>query len=170
MDGGAWWATVHGVTKSRTWLSDFTITFHFHALEKEMAAHSSVLDLRIPGMGEPGKLPSMGLHRVGHDWSDLAAAEQWTLSTQALQPLYQNNPISIVFIWLIISLGKKKDTMVKTGLKTSIVCNWIRKWQPMPVVLPRESCRRRQWHPTPVLLLGKSHGRRSLVGCSPWGR
>ena len=67
MDGGAWWAAIHGVTKSRTRLSDFTFTFHFHALEKEMAAHSSVLAWRIPGTGEPGGLPSMGSHRVGHD-------------------------------------------------------------------------------------------------------
>ena len=67
MDGGAWWATVHGVAKSRTRLSDFTFTFHFHALEKEMATHSSVLAWRIPGLGEPGGLPSMGSHRVGHD-------------------------------------------------------------------------------------------------------
>ena len=74
MDGGAWWATVRGVAKSRTRLSDFTFTFHFHALEKKMATHSSVLAWRIPGMGEHGGLPSMGLHRVGHDWSDLAAA------------------------------------------------------------------------------------------------
>ena len=75
MDGGAWWAAVHGVAKSRTWLSDFTFTFHeFHALEKEMATHSSILAWRIPGMEEPGGLPSMGSHRVGHDWSDLAAA------------------------------------------------------------------------------------------------
>ena len=65
---------VHGVVKSRTRLSGFTFTFHFHALEKEMATHSSVLAWGIPGMGEPGGLPSMGLHRVGHDWSDLAAA------------------------------------------------------------------------------------------------
>ena len=80
MDGGAWWAAVHGVTKSRTRLSNFPFTFHFHALEKEMATHSSVLAWRIPGTGEPGGLawripgagepgglPSMGLHRVGHD-------------------------------------------------------------------------------------------------------
>ena len=74
MDRGAWWAAVHGVAKSRTRLSDFTFTFHFHALEKEMATHSSVLAWRIPGMGESGGLPSMGSHRVGHYWSDLAAA------------------------------------------------------------------------------------------------
>ena len=67
MDGGAWWAAVHGVAKSRTQLSDLTFTFHFHALEKEMATHSSVLAWRIPGTGEPGGLPSMGSHRVGHD-------------------------------------------------------------------------------------------------------
>ena len=74
MDRGAWWAAVHGVAESWTWLSDFTFTFHFHALEKEMATHSSVLAWRMSGTGEPGGLPSMGSHRVGHDWSDLAAA------------------------------------------------------------------------------------------------
>ena len=65
MDGGAWWAAVHGVTKSRTRLSGFTFTFHFYAWEKVMATHSSVLAWRIPGMGKPGGLPSMGSHRVG---------------------------------------------------------------------------------------------------------
>ena len=72
MDRGAWWAAVHGVAKSRTRLSDFTFTFLFHALEKEMATHSSILAWRIPGTAEPGGLPSMGSHRVGHDSSDLA--------------------------------------------------------------------------------------------------
>ena len=67
MDGGAWWAAVHGVPRSWTRLSDFTFTFHFHALEEEMATHSKVLAWRIPGMGEPGGLLSMGSHRVGHD-------------------------------------------------------------------------------------------------------
>ena len=74
MDRGAWWATVLGVAKNQTRLNDFTFIFHFHALEKEMATHSSVLAWRIPGTGEPGGLPSMGSHRVGHDLSDLAAA------------------------------------------------------------------------------------------------
>ena len=67
MDGGAWWAAVHGVAEGCTRLSDFTFTFHFHALEKEMATHSSVLAWRISGTGEAGGLPSMELHRVGHD-------------------------------------------------------------------------------------------------------
>ena len=67
MDGGAWWAGVRGVAKSQTRLSNFTFTFHFYALEEEMATHSSVLAWRIPGMGEPDGLPSLGLHRVGHD-------------------------------------------------------------------------------------------------------
>ena len=67
MDGRAWYAAVHGVTKSRTQLSNFIFIFHFPSLEKEMATHSSVLAWRILGMGEPGGLPSMGLHRVGHD-------------------------------------------------------------------------------------------------------
>ena len=67
MDGGAWWAAVHGVAKSWTRLRDFTFIFNFYALEKEMATHSSVLAWRIPGTGEPGGLPSLGSHRVGHD-------------------------------------------------------------------------------------------------------
>ena len=74
MDGGAWWAAVHEVAKSGTRLSDFTFPFHFHALEKEMAARSSVLAWRIPGTGEPGGLPSMGLHRVGHNLAAAVAA------------------------------------------------------------------------------------------------
>ena len=74
MEGGAWWAAVHGVAKSRARLSDLTFTSHFHALGREMATHPNVLAWRIPGMGEPGGLPSMRSHRVGHDRHDLAAA------------------------------------------------------------------------------------------------
>ena len=80
MDGGAWWAAVHGVAQSWTRLSDFTFTFHFYALEKEMATNSSILAWRIPGMEEPGGLPSTGSHRAGHDWIDLAAAAAALLS------------------------------------------------------------------------------------------
>ena len=74
MEGGAWKAAVHGVAEGQTWLNDFTFTFHFNALEKDMATHSRVLAWRIPGTREPGGLQSMGSHRVGHDWRDLAAA------------------------------------------------------------------------------------------------
>ena len=74
MNGGVWKAAVHGVTEGWTRLSDFTFTFHFHALEKEMASHSSVLAWRIPGTGEPGGLPSMESYKVRHDRSNLAAA------------------------------------------------------------------------------------------------
>ena len=92
MGRGAWKAAVHGVTESRTRLSDFTFTFHFYALEKEMATHSSVLAWKIPGRGKPGGLPSMGSHRVGHYWSDLAAAA-------AATPLYlfHHDTISCIF-------------------------------------------------------------------------
>ena len=89
----AWWAAGNGVAKSRTQLSDFTFTFHFHALEKEMATHSSVLAWRIPG-------PSMGLHRVRHEWSDLAAAAMplnlslFKMNLSALQPPHQSPPRS----------------------------------------------------------------------------
>ena len=82
MDGGAWEAAVHGVAKSWVWLNDFTFTFHFYALEKEMATHSSVLAWRIPGTGEPGGLPSLRSYRVGHDWRDLAAAEKQKVHDQ----------------------------------------------------------------------------------------
>ena len=84
MDGGAWWAAVHGVAESRTRLSDLSFTFHFHALEKEMATHSSTLAWRIPGTEESVGLPSMGSHRVGHDWSDLAAAAMITYWAPAI--------------------------------------------------------------------------------------
>ena len=92
MDRGFWQAAVQGVAKSRTRLSNFTFTFHFHALEKEMASHSSVLAWWIPGTGDPGGLPSMGSHRVGHDWSNLAAAvrmwfsELWPLAWHKALP------------------------------------------------------------------------------------
>ena len=97
MDGGAWKAAVHGVARSRTRLSDFTFTSHFHALEKEMASHSSVLAWRIPGTREPGGLLSLGWHRVGHDWSDLAAAAASNVDKKSLSfplPWEFQTPIS----------------------------------------------------------------------------
>ena len=99
MEGGAWWAAVHGVTKSQTRLSDFTFTFHFHALEKKMATHSSVLAWRIPGMGEPGGLLSMGSHRVRHDWSDLAAEPTQNLSTHNLNVVIVNTCTALEWLW-----------------------------------------------------------------------
>ena len=92
MDREAWQATVHGVAKSWTQLSDFTFTFHFHALEKEMATHSGVLAWRIPGMGEPGGLPSLGLHRVGHRLKRLSSSsmygcESWTIKKAEMKLL-----------------------------------------------------------------------------------
>ena len=90
MDRGAWWAAVHGVAQSRAWLRDFTFTFHFHALEKEMATHSSVLAWGIPGKGEPGGLPSMGSHRE----SDTTEA------TQRLQQQQQLRRGSTPFLWM----------------------------------------------------------------------
>ena len=95
MDGGAWWAAVHGVSKSRTRLSDFTFPFHFHALEKEMATHFSVLAWRIPGTGEPGWLPSMGSHRVGHNWRNLAAAAVWPVNC-LLRALSETDDIFLI--------------------------------------------------------------------------
>ena len=114
MDGGAWWAAVHGVTKSRTRLSDFTFIFHFHALEKEMATHSSVLAWRIPEIGQPGGLPSMESHRVGHDWSDLAAA--------AVFP-----PHKIKKLWKGISLVRQrvKDRWIPTSFSWSLPCKGL---------------------------------------------
>ena len=92
MGRGARWAAVHRVAKSWTWLSDFIFTFHFHALEKEMATHSTTLAWRIPGMGEPSGLPSMRSHRVGHNWSDLAAAAAAAACTCSW---------GVLFIWIL---------------------------------------------------------------------
>ena len=105
---------VHGIAKNWTRLSNFTFTFHFHALEKEMATHSSVLAWRIPGMGEPGGLPSMGSHRVGHDWSGLAAAAAATASTinQNRIPKFAN------FQNYLTKLGSLKHNAVLTQAST----------------------------------------------------
>ena len=101
MDGEAWKAVAHGVTKSRTRLSIFTFTFHFHTLEKTMATHSSVLSWRIPGTEEPGGLQSMGSHRVGQDWSDLAAAAATnTVRLHVRSGLYFAVLLSLSYIWL----------------------------------------------------------------------
>ena len=106
MDGGAWWAAVHGVAEGRTRLSDFPFTFYVHALEKEMATHSSVLAWRIPGTGEPGGLLSLGSHRVRHDWSDLAAAAAAAEWNQ--HHLFVNKTLHlpvIFFMWTSMTLS-----------------------------------------------------------------
>ena len=103
MDREAWHAAIHGVAKSWIWLSDFTFTFHFHALEKEMATHSSVLAWRIPGTGEPGGLLSMRLHRVGHSWSDLAAATAVFFTVQLSHPYVTTGKTMVLTRWTFVS-------------------------------------------------------------------
>ena len=161
MDGGAWWAAVHGITKSQTRLSDFTFTFHFHALEKEMATHSGVLAWRIPGMGEPGGLPFVGSHRVGHDWSDLATA-----AAAKYQPreLYQWKMVKKEPLKILFSIFKKFWILTK-GLQQSRAHYSFFQWR-LNLSRKSEFCGvstwpltwKRQWQPTPVLWPGKSHG------------
>ena len=127
MDGGAWKAVVHGVTKSRTRLSDFTFTFYFHALEKEMATHSSVLAWRTPGIGEPGGLLSMGLHRVGHDRSNLAAAA----AARMLAPFPDDASGKEIHLPMQEMQEKRLDPWVRK-------IPWSRKWQPTSVFLPEK--------------------------------
>ena len=154
MDGGAWKAAVHGVAGSRTRLSDFPFTFHFHALEKEMATHSSVLAWRIPGMGKPSGLPSMGSHRVRHDWSDLALAiaiygegNGTHSSTLAWKIPWTEEPGRLQSMG---SLRVGHDWATSLSLFTFL--HWRRKWQPTPVFLP-----------------GETQGLGNLVGCHLWG-
>ena len=121
---------------SRTRLSNFTFTFHFHALEKELATHSSVLALRIPGTGEPSRLPSMGSHRVRHDWSDLAAAAAVTLRGFLCGSVVENLPAIAGFagdMGLIPWLGRSPER---------------KKWKPTPVFLPGKFVGRGTWQTT----------------------
>ena len=145
---GAWWAAVHGVDKSWTRLSDFTFTFLFNALEKEMATHSSALAWRIPGMGEPGGLPSMGSHRVRHDWSDWAAAAAAGMS-------WSNSYCKIISALLI---RKSFSWILIEQCITSRFNPWVRKipW-------------RREWLPSLVFFPVESPGQKSLVGYSLLG-
>ena len=120
MDGGAWWAAVHGVAKSQTRLSNFTFTFHFHALEKEMATHFSVLAWRIPGTGEPGGLPSMGSHRVRHDWSDLAAAYSICSTYSFLRGFIRLSTITSRFFPVLVFINCSYSFITK---KCSVTCS-----------------------------------------------
>ena len=105
MGRGACWATVHGVVEGWTQLSDFTFTFHFHALEKEMATHSSILAWRIPWMGEPGGLPSTGSHRVRHHWSDLVVvvvwSYEWNFVLRNLERSDISNSVLVYEVWIV---------------------------------------------------------------------
>ena len=121
MDGGAWKAAVHGVAEGQARLSDFTFTFHFHALEKAMATHSSVLAWRIPGLGEPGGLLSMGSHRVGHDWSDLAAAGAAARTPVENDLTQQKN--SIFFVANANQLCKHKISLSLLQTKCPVIRN-----------------------------------------------
>ena len=105
MGRGACWATVQGVVEGCTQLSDFTFTFHFHALEKEMATHSSILAWRIPWMGEPGGLPSTGSHRVRHHWSDLVVvvvwSYEWNFVLRNLERSDISNSVLVYEVWIV---------------------------------------------------------------------
>ena len=139
MDGGAWWAAVHGITEGQTWLSDFTFTFHFHALEKEMATHSSVLAWRIPGMGEPDGLLSVGSHRVGHDWSDLAAAAIQFCFPPCSNQVFPTSPNK----WSLLSLLIYDDSFIvyqirfinRSFLEFSFLLLGLLHWYPPIFVL-----------------------------------
>ena len=122
MDGWAWWAAVHGVATSRTRLSDFTFTFHIPTLEKEMATHSSVLARRIPGTGETGVLSSMGSHRVGHDWSDLAVAKTTDVEHLLIYLLVFHTSIYVLypfFNWVVFYAIELYEEITHTFLDTS---------------------------------------------------
>ena len=140
MDGGTWWASVHGVAKNQTRLSDFTFTFHFPALEKEMATHSRVLAWRIPGTVEPGGLPSMGSHRVGHDWRDLAAVavdgkESACNAEDQIQSLDQEDSLVSARISLKVPdlvWSRKEDSLKKGIAAHSSIPEWRIPWTEEP--------------------------------------
>ena len=179
MDRGAWWAAVHGVAKSWARLSDFTFTFHFHSLEREMATHSSVLAWRIPGTEKPSGLPSMGSHRVGHDWSDLAAACFFIL----LLIYYYLELIFLLTYFLISSTVEVwalknwcfQIVVLKKTLESSLDCKEIKPVNPegnqswifigksvakaeAPILCPRDVIELTHWKKT--LMLGKIEGKK----------
>ena len=170
MNGGAWWAAVHGVTTSRTQLSDFTFTFHFHALEKEMATHSSVLAWRIPGMGEPVGLPFMGSHRVGHDWSDLAAA---AVDCKEVKPVKPRGNQSWLFIGrtdaeaetLIHWSPDGKSQLIGKDPDAGKDCRWEKGTTENQMVGWHHQLDGHEFEQA----LGAGDGQGSLAWCSPWG-
>ena len=136
MDGEAWWAAVHGVTRSWTRLSDFTSTFHFHALKEAMAPHSSVLAWWILWTEEPGGLPSMGSHRVGHDWSNLAAAAAANIYGSCMSPWERGwwpDDMRLVKL-VVIKNSSGVCPLLRSKGHLRLKCYWKRvsdKWQPM---------------------------------------
>ena len=126
MDGGAWKAAVHGVAKGQTRLRD--LIFHFYAWVKEMATHSSVLAWRIPGTAEPGGLPSMGSHRVGHDWSDLAAAAVSLWASLVAQMVKYLPAMLEIKVWF---LGQE-DLLLKGMATLSNILAWRISWTEVP--------------------------------------
>ena len=133
MGGGTWKAAVYGVAKSRTWLRDFTFTFHIHALDKEMAIHSSVLAWRIPGTGEPGRLLSMGSHRVGQDWSDLAAVVAAAAAAAAAGGGFSSwTPSPFFLIYLLsalgLSCGTQNFSLCFLGFSLVVACGLQNPW------------------------------------------
>ena len=134
MDGGAWKAAVHGVAEGWTWLSDFTFTFHFHALEKEMATHSSILAWRTPGTGEPGGLLSMGSHRLGHDWSDLIVEGRTraVVGPGLVTPHYRPKSLLLpypIMPWILrifsLAAEKRHSTQPCVSLGTTASTSWV---------------------------------------------
>ena len=130
MDRRAWWAVVHGIAKNRTPLRDFTFTFHFHALEKEMATHSTVLSWRIPGMGEPGGLSSMGSYRVRHNWSNLAVAAVNVMTSSLDYKLHEGRDLICFwspFYFKVSISGKKmnESKMKKKKRKKIAFSYWV---------------------------------------------
>jgi len=160
MDGGAWEAAVHGVAKSRTRLSDFTFTFHFHALEKEIANHSSVLAWRIPGTGEPGGLRSMESHRVGHDWSDLAVAAEANYFTILY---WFCHTLKIKFFFITMPLLYQTKLTIVLWYKLPLQETWFRSLDqedPLEEEIANHSS---------ILAWEIPRLQRSLLGYSPWG-
>ena len=131
MDRGAWYAAVHGVTRSWIQLSDFTFTFHFHAFEKKMATQSNVLAWRIPGTGEPGGLPSMRSHRVWHDWSNLAAAAAVPCSGLSRWPSGKGSAYKDGDKMRVWSLGRE-DPLEEGMVTHSSILAWRLPWTEEP--------------------------------------
>ena len=165
MDGGAWWAAVRRVAKSQTQLSNFPFTFHFHASEKEMATHSSVLAWRIPGMGEPGGMPSMGSHRVRHNWSDLAEA---AAQRNRVKKNGEKRPeTSLLMTPCALVRSKRPSFKNNAALGSSVACFCCSYGHLLEGVA---ICGEGNGNPLQYCRLGNPMDRGAWKGYSPWGR